>query len=85
MVLAMNRKPYFLLTKTEDGTHVENLSAEGVQKDLAEYKDYKPPHNTPKFATNVNEFLDNDELLLLIKGEIVVPSAVKTVTEWDIP
>lgn len=83
------KKPYFWCEADEDGLTVTQMSAEDVQGRLDEEKDYKPSSRTKFAATmpkNPRSTRDwPDHLVVLIKGEIVEPKAVKTVTEYELP
>lgn len=84
--------PYFLLRCDEDGTHVEQLSAEELTHALTPNVE-----GLTDFGSDLT-FLDHiprsdkgywmeggDHAMVIIKGEIVVPRPVAVVTKLELP
>ena len=80
--------PYFVITSDEDGTHVEEMSAEALLKAITpnEYGD-TDYGEVPAFLKKIPKsdkgcwYGDDvpENAMLVIKGEIVVPRVVETV------
>lgn len=75
---------YLLIKFSEDGDlpRVEHVSAEELRKRLKEhYYGERPKFAEPGKDVN-GEY--SGGVLVVIKGEIVVPKAVQVATEWDL-
>ena len=84
--------PYFILRCDEDGTTVEQMTAEELTKAIT------PDGNgVTDYGKNLT-FLDHvprsdkgywmegvDNAVVIIKGEIVVPRAIEVVTKMELP
>ena len=84
----MGHQSYFILTSSEDGISIETMSKEDMEKSLRKNE----WGSKVKFLKQVPEidkgcfWLENGEedAVLIIKGEIIVPKPVKTVTEYEL-
>lgn len=78
---------YFVISSDEDGTRVEPMDEATLKQRLNE----KWWGDDAKFFDHVPRskgcFIEGDEgtLLIIIKGEVVVPKAKKVVEEYEIP
>lgn len=74
-------KEYIVISTSEDGIHVNHLSREDLLARLAE--NY---YGDVEFKNSISETDPNywGTKLLIIKGDIVVPEAVKVVTQFKV-
>lgn len=83
----MGHENYFVLTSGEDGISISMISKKELEKSLKE-KDWG---DKVKFLDRVPDIDkgcwgqdEDEEAIIIIKGEIVVPKAVKRVTEYEV-
>lgn len=78
---------YFWCRSGEDGTDIEQLTKQQLEKRLADFvKDEEEP---PTFLTRIPEsdkgcWYANENAVVVIKGEIVVPKAVQVATRFEV-
>lgn len=77
----------FLISQSEDGIRIKSYTKEALEKEVASWREYSPSYR-PHFLQSIPIIKDGywAEMcgVILIKGEIVVPQALVTVTEYDL-
>lgn len=84
----MSAAKYFVISSGESGIHIDELTAAGLKKRIGEdYYGTKDRFYGKLPRIDGGHFLERDSetALLVIKGEIVVPTPKKVVTEFEIP
>lgn len=77
---------YFFIQCTEDGMYVTRCDhAEAAAGHLEEIAgpDIDPEYR-PNFVSVPPSYYSNERDVCIIKGEVVIPKAVTTVTEWSL-
>jgi hypothetical protein len=74
---------YFVISTSEDGVFIYELTKAEVTKRLAEYsQEGRGPTPFPTNGADPNYWGTS---LVVIKGEVVQPKIVETVTRWEVP
>lgn len=76
----MNQEHYFVIYGSEDGGSMERLTKELLLKRLNEGY-----YGEKEVLSELPEDIDNFNGLVIIKGSLVVPTAKKVVTEFELP
>lgn len=72
---------YFVIRNSDGDTYVDEVSEEVLKKRLAE-EHYGPTGFLQKITGNDTNYWGDK--ILIIKGSIVIPQAVQTVTEYKL-
>ena len=82
--------PYFILTSSEDGTHIEQVSEkELLERITPDDEGYTHYGDTPKFLKSIPHddkgcWDEPENAMLIIRGEIVQPKMVKVATKYEL-
>lgn len=83
----MGHQSYFILTSGEDGISISMISKSALEKGLKQndfgdnvkFLDHVPPIDKGCWEQD-----EDENTVLIIKGEIVVPKPVQKVTEYEV-
>lgn len=81
---------YFCITSGEDGIDIVQLTADEIKRRITPDEDGEMYYGgVPYFCTTIPKidkgcFMADVNVMLIIKGEIVTPKAVATVTKYEL-